>query len=548
MLSKKTVQPSQPPEVRFVSFFLAWAERMGWKVPAIHIRACVWLATRGDVAVLRCFRGFSKSTILAIYNAWMYSENEEYRILHQGDQDKTAFKTSRDTKRVLLKHPFTADKMQNIRGEASFWWTPSAEDERNPSMQAAGIMSNITSSRADEVQNDDVEVPKNIKTPDAREQLRYRLGEQTHILVPGGKKLYIGTPHTHDSLYDELERMGADCLTIKMFEHEYRIEKQTEQSYSLPFMPEFVFSGIGESTKLLRDGVDYTIKNNKIYFGEPSNVLIDLYAGSAWPERFTGAEMVKRRKETRTINEWDSQYQLHAKPVSQVRLDPDRMIPYDVEPEIRRANNAVQMWLGDVQIVGLSLRWDPSSGKVNSDVSAAELVLQDAYNRRYWHRAIELTGEVATFAEDGKKIIGGQVFQLCNLIEQFEIPSVTVETNGIGGFAPAVLKAALKQRKRICGVKEVPQFTTKNVRILEAIEPILNSGMLWAHVSVLDGKAFAQMRDFNPSIKDQTDDHLDAVAGAITDTPERLREIGGNSHPKAREDWRQDSGVFEVFM
>ena len=37
-----------------------------------------------------------------------------------------------------------------------------ATDERNPSMQAAGILSNITSSRADEVQNDDVEVPRNI--------------------------------------------------------------------------------------------------------------------------------------------------------------------------------------------------------------------------------------------------------------------------------------------------------------------------------------------------------------------------------------------------
>ena len=61
------------------------------------------------------------------------------------------------------------------------------------------------------VQNDDVEVPRNIKTPEAREALRYRLGEQTHILVPGGSKLYVGTPHTHDSLYDEMERLGADC-------------------------------------------------------------------------------------------------------------------------------------------------------------------------------------------------------------------------------------------------------------------------------------------------------------------------------------------------
>jgi hypothetical protein len=49
-------------------------------------------------------------------------------------------------------------------------------------------------------------------------------GEQTHILIPGGRKLFIGTPHTHDSLYDEVESMGADCLTIKLFDKEKRIE------------------------------------------------------------------------------------------------------------------------------------------------------------------------------------------------------------------------------------------------------------------------------------------------------------------------------------
>ena len=30
--------------------------------------------------------------------------------------------------------------------------------------------------------------------------------------------------YTHDSIYDEQEAMGADCLTIRMFEQEHRIE------------------------------------------------------------------------------------------------------------------------------------------------------------------------------------------------------------------------------------------------------------------------------------------------------------------------------------
>lgn len=529
----------------FLAFFLCWADRMGWKVPDIHIRVCIWLAVKGPVAVLRCFRGFGKSTVLAVYNAWRYKENPALRILHQGDQDGTAYKTSRDTKRVLTKHPMTRHLV--IRGESAFWWVPGNDDERNPSMQAAGIMSNITSSRADEVQNDDVEVPRNIRTPEARETLRYRLGEQTHILVPGGTKLYVGTPHTHDSLYDEMEKIGADCMTIRMFDLEFRIDQATASFYAVPFKPVFVFSGIGKNARLLADTVDYRWTGKGIEFSTPPNALIDCYSASAWPERFTREEMEKRRRETRTINEWDSQYQLHSKPIAQIRLDPARIIPYDVEPAVRYANKTASMYLGSVKIAGMAARWDPSSGKIRSDVSALALVLQDEQGRRYLHRSVPLVGDVAEFTEDGKRIVGGQVWQICDLVEQFNIPRVTVETNGIGGFAPAVLKAALKQRKLICGVTEEHSVANKNKRILEAYEGPMSSGMLWGHVSVLDGEFWDQMKDFNPETQNQADDLIDSGAGAITDTPERInvRVIEADRAPQ-RHEWRANSGVHEV--
>ena len=529
----------------FLAFFLCWAERMGWTVPGIHVETCVWLAVKGPVAVLRCFRGFGKSTLLAVYNAWRYMENPALRILHQGDQDGTAYKTSRDTKRVLSKHPMT--RHLALRGESSFWWVPGNDDERNPSMQAAGIMSNITSSRADEVQNDDVEVPRNIRTPEARETLRYRLGEQTHILVPGGTKLYVGTPHTHDSLYDEMEKMGADCKTIRMFEREFRIEQATAAFYAVPFRPVFVFSGIGKSARLLAEAVDYRWTGKGIEFSTPPGTLLDCYSDSAWPERFTRAEMERRRRETRTTNEWDSQYQLHSKPVSQIRLDPAKIIHYAVEPVIRYANKTASMYLGSVKIAGMSARWDPSSGKLDSDVSAFAIDLQDEHGRHYLHRAQQLIGDVAEFSEDGKRIIGGQVWQICDLVEQFNIPRVVIETNGIGGFAPAVLKAALKQRRLICGVTEETAVANKNKRILEAYEGPMSSGMLWAHTSVLDGEFWDQMKDFNPETKNQADDYIDAGAGAISDAPQRINIVQRDSDPTPKNHhWRSNSGVHEV--
>lgn len=536
----------EAPPISLLAFFLLWAERQRWVVPDVHIRACDWLEHRGPLALMQCFRGFSKSTLLGVYNAWRYYSNRQYRILHQSESDGTAYKTSRDTQNVLRHHPLTRGLLPSGQGTVEQWWVNGADDSRNASMYAKGILSNVTSSRADEVQNDDVEVPRNIGTPEARDKLRYRLGEQTHILVPGGRQLYVGTPHSHETLYDDVRALGADTLVIRLFEREHRLEKAASRQ-RVPFVPELVFTGIGSAARQLVSGKDYTLENGWLTLHSAIGDLVDVYAGCAWPERFNAEELTSRRRKCRTLNEWDSQYQLHAKPVRDVRLDPARITPYDVPATLRFANGGVGMFLGEAQIVAASLRWDPSAGKLKSDVSAAALVLQDAAGRRYLHRVQALRGDVAEFDEDGKSITGGQVWQLAALVEELQVPRITIETNGIGGFAPEVLKAALKQRRLRCGVAKITSTTAKNKRILETLEPLLlTRGQLWAHVDVLRGPLWQQMQDWNPAITEQPDDYLDAIAGAIAETPERIGKIVRNASPVEREDWRVDTGVHEV--
>ncbi|HGM5383688.1 TPA: phage terminase large subunit [Serratia marcescens] len=531
--------------ISFVAFFIMWAERMGWDVPDCHYRACHWLEHRGDLAVLRCFRGFGKSTILAVYNAWRYYQDRQYRILHQSEADGTAYKTSRDTQNVLRNHPLTRGMLPDGQGTVEQWWVNGSLDMRNGSMYAKGILSNVTSARADECQNDDVEVPRNIQTPEAREKLRYRLGEQTHILVPGGRKLFIGTPHTHDSLYDEVEAMGADCLTIKLFEKEHRIdEKQaTARSYALPFRPEYVFVGIHIGARLLAEGVDYQLTATGITFAEPPGMTVDCYAECAWPERFTPAEMEKRRQETRTVNEWDSQYQLHSKPIGESRLDPERIREYNVQPEIRYANRTASMWLGSQQIVGAVAWWDVATGKAKSDASAFSLVLTDARGHLYWHVCQELIGDLAEF-DERDKITGGQVVQIRELVIRYQIPQVVVEVNGPGSFAGKLLRQALKGTG--CGVREEFTITNKQKRILDAFEAPLSSRFLWAHSDVLDGPAYDQMRDFNPAVTNQPDDFIDSGAGAISETPVRIGKLVGKPTAQGREDWQPSDGDHEV--
>jgi len=551
----------EPPKIGFLAFFLLWAQRMRWTVPPLHVRVCVWLEDAWlngwPILLLMLPRGHAKSTILGVFNAWVYYCWPRTRILHQSESNPTAYKTSRDTQNVLQHHPLTRGMIPDGQGTVESWWVRGAmeADARNPSMYARGILSNVTSARADFVQNDDVEVPANIQTAEAREKMRYRLGEQTHIAVPGAPTLYVGTPHTHDSLYEDVKRKGAHALVIRMFEQECRIEKAIESRYPVPFDPEFVFAGIGEHARLLLRGADYTWADGELRLASPGGELLDCYADAAWPERFDAAELLLRRRKTNTINEWDSQYQLHAKPVTQVRLDPSRLTAFGVLPRLHRANGGASLWLGKVQIVGATAHWDPSSGKLNADRSAVAVCYQDDGGRRYVPFVGGVTGDIAEFASDGKTITGGQVWDICNIVERHHLRRITVETNGIGTFAPTVLRAALKQRHLNCGVVELQSSEIKNRRILGTLEPLLTTRqMLWVHADLLrtpEGKPselWTQMRDWNPMVKDQPDDLLDALQRAVSDTPERIavHGNGGIARSDPANDWRPTSGSFEV--
>ncbi len=542
-------------KVSFAAFYLVYAETLNWIVPDFHLDVCDFLEDYGSLGLLMMPRGHGKSTILDIYNAWRLYCNPDHMILHQGATDPDAYKVSRGTEQVLERHPLCQlFNVKKERGETQKWWVSGSTDVRHGSIHARGILSNVTGSRAHEIQNDDVEVPSNIGTPEAREKLRYRLGEQTFILIPGGQELYVGTPHTHDSLYTEImNNPDAKCLIFKMFEKEKRFE-QVIEAY-VDFKPIYVFSGIGKTSKLLVEGADYQVsvkgKSHHITFNE-SHYLIDVYSEALWPERFTGKEMQKRRRKCRTVNAWDSQYQLHAKPITDVRLDPDKLIPYDCEPVLKLANGQWYMMLGERRIVGMTAQWDPSSGKLKSDVSAVTLTLHDDLGNKYWHRSIALKGEVIVTNDHGE-VIGGQVWQLCDLIEEFKIPKVTIETNGIGNFAPASLKAALKKRKLRCGVD--PQHSTKpkNKRILEAMEGPLVSGLVWVHVSVIDTNEgentsvqYKQMQKFNPAVNDQEDDYLDSLAATLTSAPERVGKIHNQIEPNESPNWRTDGGVTDA--
>lgn len=550
--------------ISFAAFFLMYVEgKLGLEVPDFHLDYCDFLQNfvdggedDPDVAVLMLPRGHSKSTNLDIFNAWLVYRNPNELILHQGTADRDAFKCSLGTQAILRSHPLTENNSvyQKREGVKSRWWINGAEDDRYGTFTAAGILSGVTGQRASFIENDDVETPKTTNTQEKRDKLIFTLGEQIHIAIPGTKTLYIGTPHSHDSLYTHLIDKGAKHLIIKMFEKEYRVEKGKTKGI-LNFNPVHAFAGIGKGAKYLNRDVDYSVTEIDGMFHVEifdEHNLVDFYSKGIWESRFTTKEMEKRRVKCETINEWDSQYQMHARPVGKVRLDPDYLRPYSEEPILRTSNGETRLYIGENRIVSMSCHNDPSSGKKKSDVSSLTLVFTDDCGRIYWHRSKALTGAIIHTDEKGELISGGQAWQAADLVKEFNVTNVTIETNGVGTHVPDNFLAVFKKRGIQCGVEGIHESKNKNSRILGAIEGPLTSGYLYAHESILkdengnDSDIVKKMRLFNAETQDNPDDEIDSLSKAITNEPVRIGRKNLPNGYGSRTEWRPNQGIVEL--
>ena len=175
--------------------------------PEHHKKIAKWLESvyfsdkkRG---LLLAFRSSGKSTVVGLFCSWLLYINPNLRILVVAADTMLAKKMVRNIKYIVELHPL----LESIRPKKKQEWASgSFTVERNlvlrdPSVMAVGLLSNSTGSRADVIICDDVEVPKNCDTYQKRCDLREKLLEFNFILVPNGMQIFIGTPHTLDTIY-----------------------------------------------------------------------------------------------------------------------------------------------------------------------------------------------------------------------------------------------------------------------------------------------------------------------------------------------------------
>ena len=161
-------------------------------------------------AVVEALRGIGKSWITVAFVAWVLYCDPQKRILVVSASgahatDFTTMLLGLILEMELLAHLRPKDDQRSSK--VSFDVGP-ALTAKEPSVKSLGITGQLTGSRADIIIPDDIETATNSDTQAARDKLAETIKEFDSILKPGGRILYLGTPHIEDSLYNKLRERG----------------------------------------------------------------------------------------------------------------------------------------------------------------------------------------------------------------------------------------------------------------------------------------------------------------------------------------------------
>lgn len=465
----------------FRFFLILWNIVQNQRTPGVHLRLSTWLEkswTTGERRLLLlAFRSCGKSTLIGLFCAWLLWRNPDLRILVLAADLALARKMVRNVKRIIERHPLT----RHLRpAQADQWGSEKFTIRRNrelrdPSMLAKGISTNITGTRADIIICDDVEVPKTSDSAEKRELLRERLLELDYILVPDGLQLYAGTPHHWFTIYADAPRRE-----------------------------------LGEEREFLSGFKRLVVP------------IVGVDGRSVWPERFPLEKIEAIRTQTGP-NHFASQMLCQPVNLADGHLDAGNLVPYTAELEYSEAGKAPVLTLDGKRMVSVSAWWDPAFGRAGGDKSILAIVFCDGSGHYWLHRLVQIRVEPRAAEDEATQ----QCRQVAELIRRYYLPSVALETNGLGKFLPGLLRNEIGKAGVICSVREIVSRRPKSTRIQEAFDAVLAARALHVHRAVLDGPFIREMQNWQPEKSNQQDDALDAVAGALSLEPVRLpRQTG----------------------
>jgi hypothetical protein len=460
-------------------------------------------------SVIEAFRGVGKSWITSAFVCWLLLNNPQLKILVVSASKERADAFSTFVKRLINEIPMLQHlKPQDGQRDSviAFDVGPATPDH-SPSVKSVGITGQITGSRADILIADDVEVPNNSATQMMRDKLSESVKEFDAILKPGGRILYLGTPQTEMSLYNQLPERGYEVrIWPALFP-----EIKTVIKYKGALAPMI--------TKALEAD------------SEQANKPTD-------PRRFSEEDLMERKASYGKAG-FALQFQLDTS-----LSDADRY-PLKVGDLVIQNLNPM--------MAHLKVAWSAAPELCINDLPNVALT-GDRFYRPMWHtdEMSEYTGSVMSIDPSGRgkdetgyacvKALAGNLFlteaggitggydmetleALAYAAKRNQVKYIIIEANFGDGMFTQLIKPVLA-RIYPCTVEEVKHSTQKEARIIDTLEPVMSTHRLIVDQRVIQ-KDFDTAKDIKQSLFYQMtrltrdrgalvhDDRLDALAIAV---------------------------------
>jgi len=444
--------------------------------------------------ILAAGRGTGKSTLTAMFASWFMMANPNKTVLVLSATQQKAIEFVSQTRKILNMVPYCNHMIPDEHTKDSalgFNHNIRTSFTQDLSCTARGSTSQITGLHADLIICDDVEISTNTQTVEARERLLHKLTELESVRNKGSRVLFLGTPHSAESIYTVL--------------------KQSYPMVKYPaLMPDQSLPGESE------DVADW-IWDLSLAAGE-----------STQPERFD-TEMLMERKAKIGPKAFALQYMLDTT-LSDIDKYPLKLsdlivfdVPFDKAPEKviwqgQNANKKMPSWgLGGDMIMEpmhISSNYveyqhrhmviDPSGRGADE---TAVCIASTAGGMIYIH---ELVGWEGGYND----AVLNKIVKLCL---EYGIKMVRVESNfGDGLFSKVITPFLIENCGRI-GIEEFRVSGRKEARMLDTLEPVMaQHRLVWDRRVAKDEKnqiQLTRLTDERGCLKH--DDRIDALASAV---------------------------------
>ena len=461
-------------------------------------------------SVIEAFRGVGKSWLTAGFVVWLLWTDPQDKILVVSASKDRADQFSSFVKRIIAEMPCVMHlkATSNQRDSMiSFDVGPSLADH-SPSVKSVGITGQMTGSRANTIVADDVEVPNNSLTQTMRDRLSERVKEFDAILKPGGRIVYLGTPQTEMSLYNDLPERGYQ---VRVWPALYPTLKQIAgyKGFLAPYISRKLEANpdlAGSTTDPLRFS-DEDLMERRVSYGRGGFALqfmldTSLSDADRYPLKLADLVVMSCSPEMAPVKiAWASSPELCYQDLPCTGMAGDKYYrPMWKSPDMAE-------YTGSVMAI------DPS-GRGKDETGYA--VVKNLFANLYLTASGGLTGG---YSEETLET-------LAKIAKLHKVKAILIESNFGDGMFAQLLRPTLA-RIYPCTIEEIRSTSQKEARIIETLEPVMASHRLVVDPRVIeedyktsaDEPKFGLFYQLTRLTKERgslaKDDRLDAVALAV---------------------------------